>query len=143
MPTLALPRSGPTGVSFRSTLPQVSEGQHEPIISKELWQRVQAICSSRRVTVKTIKKTMRVNLLQGLVVCSYCGRRLNIQTPKNCATYYRENSYHRSYHDFPYIGQSVQAEIIDAQVADLIKSIHLLENWEPIVRKMLNDNELR
>jgi hypothetical protein len=37
------------------------------------------------------------------------------------------------------IGQSVRAETIDAQVAELIRSIHLPENWEPIVRLMLNE----
>ena len=74
-----------------------------------------------------------------MVVCSYCGRRLNIQTPKSCATYYRENSHHRGYHDCPYIGQSVRAEVIDEQIADLIRSIRLPENWEPIVRQMLNE----
>ena len=72
----------PKGVSFRSTPPQVSEGQHEPIISEELWQRSQAMRASRRATVKTIKKTVRVNLLQGLVVCANCGRRLTYPNPK-------------------------------------------------------------
>ncbi len=129
----------PKGVSFRSTPPRVSEGKHEAIISEDLWRRSQAVRASRWATVKSIKKTVRNNLLQGLVVCSYCGRRLNIQTPKNCATYYRENSHHRGYHDCPYIGQSVRAEVIDAQVAELIRSIRLPENWEPIVRQMLHE----
>jgi hypothetical protein len=129
----------PKGVSFRSTPPRVSDGKHEAIISEELWQRSQAVRTSRWVTVKSAKKTVRGNLLQGLVVCSHCGRRLNIQTPKNCATYYRENSHHRRYHDCPYIGQSVRAVTIDAQVAELIRSIHLLENWEPIARQMLHE----
>lgn len=129
----------PKGVSFRSTQPRVSEGKHEAIISEDLWRRSQAVRASRWATVKSIKKTVRINLLQGLVVCSYCGRRLNIQTPKNCATYYRENSHHRGYHDCPYIGQSVRAEVIDAQIAELIGSIRLPENWEPIVRQMLHE----
>ena len=82
--------------------------------------------ASRRVTVKTIKKTVRINLLQGLVVCSHCGRRLNVfKPPRTAPTYYRENSHLRGYHDCPYIGQSVRAEVIDAQVAELIRSIHL------------------
>jgi len=107
----------PKGVSFRSTEPRVSDGKHEAIISEALWRRAQAVRASRRVNVKSIKKTVRINLLQSLVVCSYCGKRLNIQTPKNCATYYRENSHHRGYHDCLYIGQSVRAEVIDALVA--------------------------
>jgi len=133
----------PKGVSFRSTPPQVSEGQHEPIINEELWQRAQAVRASRRATVKTIKKTVRVNLLQSLVVCTNCGRRLRIQTPKNCPTYYREESYLRGYHDCPYTGQSARAEVIDAQIAELIQSIHLPENWEPIVRQMLDNQRER
>jgi site-specific DNA recombinase len=133
----------PKGVSFRSTPPQVSEGQHEPIISEELWQRSQAMRSSRRATVKTIKKTVRVNLLQGLVVCANCGRRLRIQTPKNCPTYYREESHLRGYHDCPYIGQSMRADLIDDQVAELIRSIHLPDNWEPIVLQMLDNQRER
>lgn len=95
------------------------------------------------MTVKTIKKTVRINLLQGLVVCTQCGRRLRIQTPKRCPTYYRENSYLRGYHDCPYIGQSVRAELIDAQVAELILSIRLPENWEPVVRQMLYEQRER
>jgi hypothetical protein len=99
--------------------------------------------SSRRATVKTIKKTVRVNLLQGLVVCANCGRRLRIQTPKNCPTYYREESHLRGYHDCPYIGQSMRGDLIDDQVAELIRSIHLPENWEPIVRQMLDNQRER
>lgn len=129
----------PKGVSFRSTQPQDSEGQHQPIVNEELWQRCQSVRASRRVTVKTIKKTIRINLLQGLVVCSQCGRRLRIQTPTNCATYYREDSHLRGYRDCSYIGQSVHAELIDTQVADLIRSIRLPANWEPIVRHMIED----
>ena len=133
----------PKDVSFRSTTPRVSEGKHEAIISEDLWHRCQSVRASRRVKVKSIMKTVRINLLQGLVVCSHCGSRLHIQTPKNCATYYREDSHYRGYHDCPYIGQSVRAEVIDAQVADLIRSIHLPENWEPIVRQMLDEQRIQ
>jgi site-specific DNA recombinase len=128
----------PKGVSFRSTPPQVSEGQHEPIVSEDLWQRCQTARASRRATIKTIKKTGRINLLQGLVDCSQCGRRLRIQTPSRCPTYYREDSHLRGYRDCSAIGLSVHAEVIDTQVADLIRSIHLPENWDPIVRQMID-----
>jgi hypothetical protein len=53
-------------------------------------------------------------------------------------TYLRENSHHRGYYDCPYIGQSVRAEIINTEVAELIRSIHIPGNWEPIVPQMLN-----
>ncbi|NIV44088.1 hypothetical protein GWN49_04290, partial [Candidatus Bathyarchaeota archaeon] len=40
----------PKGVSFRSTPPKISEGQHEPIINDELWQRCQQVRVSRART---------------------------------------------------------------------------------------------
>jgi site-specific DNA recombinase len=128
----------PKGVSFRSTPPQVSEGQHEPIISEGLWQRARSMRASRRTIVKTIKRTVRLNLLQSLVVCTHCGRRLRVQTPRNLQPYYREESHLRGYQDCPSIKKSVRAELIDDQIAELIQSIHLPENWEPVVRQMLD-----
>jgi site-specific DNA recombinase len=127
----------PKGVSYRSTPPRMSEGQNEPVVSEDLWHRYQKARASRRKTVKTIKKTSRINILQGLVVCAYCGRRLRVQTPKNYATYYREDSHLRGYRDCPYSGQSIRAEDIDEQVAELIQLIRLPADWESMVRKLL------
>lgn len=33
----------------------------------------------------------------------------------------------------------VRVDLIDDQVAELIRSIHLPDNWEPIVRQMLDN----
>ena len=115
----------PKGVSYRSTPPQFSEGQHKPIISQELWDRCQAMRDSRRATVKTEQKAARVHLLQSLAVCAHCGRRLRIQTPKNFPTYYREDSHLRGYYDCPYSGQSIHADDLDTQVATIVQSLKL------------------
>jgi DNA invertase Pin-like site-specific DNA recombinase len=131
----------PKGVSYRSTPPQVSDGKHEPIITKELWDRCQALSASRRVVVKTAQKTARVHLLQSLVVCAHCGRRLRIQTPKNFPTYYREDSHLRGYYDCPSSGQSIHAEALDEQIASLLQSLKLTPNWEQDVRKLLHDDQ--
>ncbi len=131
----------PKGVSYRSTPPQFSEGKHEPIITQELWDRSQAVRASRRVAVKTDQKAARVHLLQSLAVCAHCGRRLRIQTPKNFPTYYREDSHLRGYHDCPYSGQSIHADDLDEQVADLIKSLKLTHTWEGDVRKLLHEEK--
>ena len=131
----------PKGVSYRSTPPQVSEGQHTPIISQELWDRCQAIRKSRKVTVKTEQKAARVHLLQSLAVCAHCGRRLRIQTPKNFPTYYREDSHLRGYYDCPYSGQSIHADDLDGQIAALVKSLKLTATWEEDVRKLLQTDQ--
>ena len=126
----------PKGISYRSTPPNLSQGQQEPIISEELWQRCQDVRTSRRVNVKTQQKTVRINLLQGLAVCARCERKLRIQTPKKGPTYYREDSHLRGYRDCSDISQSVRASVIDEQVADLVKSLRLSADWEQSVRRL-------
>jgi hypothetical protein len=69
-------------------------------------------------------------LLQGLVVCARCGRRLRIQTPKNSATYYR---------DCADISRCVRAESIDAQVSEVIQSLKLPDNWGDSVRRLCQE----
>ena len=131
----------PKGVSFRSTPPRVSEGQHTPIITQELWDRCQVVRSSRRENVKTEQKAARVHLLQSLAVCAHCGRRLRIQTPKNFPTYYREDSHLRGYYDCPHSGQSIHADDLDAQVAAIVQSLKLTATWEQDVRKLLHEDQ--
>ena len=68
----------------------VTEGAHEPIISKEIWDKVQATYASER---GRSDKTGRVHSLSGLVVCPDCGKKLKLKTAKDahacfvCRTY--------------------------------------------------------
>jgi len=127
-------RVRPKGVSFHSTPPRVADGQQRAIVSEELWRRSQAVSASRRVEVNTQQKIVRINLLQGLVVCARCGRRLRIQTPKRGPTYYREDSHLHGYRDCSDISQCVRTEAIDTQVGELVQSLKLPSNWEDAVR---------
>jgi hypothetical protein len=99
-------------------------------------QRCHAVHASRRVEVDTQQKTVRINLLQGLVVGARCGRRLRIQTQKRGPTCYREDSHLRGYRDCSDISQCVRAEAIDAQVGELVQSLKLPANWEDAVRRL-------
>ena len=124
------------GVCFRSTPPKITEGQHEAIVPEELWQRVQTTRNSRRIRADTNQKTVHINLLQGLVVCANCGRRLRIQSHPRGPTYYREESRLSGYRDCAVTGQSVRAETIDDQVGKLVQSLKLPANWEESVRDL-------
>ncbi len=126
----------PKGVCFRSTPPKITEGQHEAIVPEELWQRVQATRPNRRIMINTNQKTIHINLLQGLVVCAHCGRRLRIQSHPRGPTYYREESRLSGYRDCAVTGQSVRAESIDDQVGELVQSLKLPANWEESVRSL-------
>jgi DNA invertase Pin-like site-specific DNA recombinase len=128
----------PKAVSFRSTFPIVSDGQHKALVSEELWKRCRAVRARRWVAAGPMMKTARINLLQGLVVCSSCGRRLRIQTPKNGPTYYREDSHQRGYSDCQNARRSVRADAIDVQIAEWLRAIRLRENWEQLIPDSLN-----
>jgi DNA invertase Pin-like site-specific DNA recombinase len=129
----------PKGVSVRATKPQISDGQHEPIIDQELWDRCQAVRASRRTVVKTEQKASRVYLLQGLAVCAYCGRRLRVQSMGTSPAYYREESRLRGYDDCPYSSQGIHAHVLEEQMGVLIKSLRLIPTWEDDVRILLHE----
>lgn len=59
-------------VDEKKGVKEVYEGQHEPIISREQWQRAQAVLNVRRIT----KRQKRGYLLSGLLRCGSCGRKL-------------------------------------------------------------------
>lgn len=61
----------------------VKPGAHEPIISRELWDRVQAM----KGTKGKADKSGAVHNLSGLLVCPDCGRKLRIKTSKGGAVY--------------------------------------------------------
>ncbi len=129
------------GVSYRSTEPKVSQGQHEPIVSDDLWRRSQAVRAARRLKAKSGQKTVRIHLLQGLAICASCGQHLRVQTPRRSKTYYRDDSHLRGYHDCPYGGHSVRADTLDEEIAALVQSLKLPPNWEQVVQQLIQDQK--
>ncbi len=87
-----------TRVSYKNhkvvTIPEnewiVNENAHEPIISKEIWDKVQASFDGKR---GRSDKSNVVHPLSGLVVCPNCGKKLKFKSAKDvhncfvCRTY--------------------------------------------------------
>ena len=68
----------------------VQENAHEPIISQEVWKKVQAVNHS--VSRGKMDKQKKVHTLSGLLVCPDCGKKLRISTASDrygyvCRTY--------------------------------------------------------
>ena len=129
------------GMSYRSTPAILSPGQHEAIISQDLWDRCCLVRSGRARQRQTGQRTARVHLMQGIIVCSECGRRLRAQTPKNYPSYYREDSHLRGFRDCSRSGRGVKGAIVDQQITNLIQSLRLPENWEQAVRQLLQKQD--
>ncbi len=60
----------------------VKVNAHEPIISPEIWERVQEMGGS--VSRGKVDKSNRVHALSGLLVCADCGKKLKLKTYGKC-----------------------------------------------------------
>lgn len=119
---------------------EVHKGQHEAIISEDLWEKCQGVRASRRSKSRAVQKKFRNYLFSQLAVCDVCGRTLRAQGATS-GSYYREMSYERGYADCPHQKTGVRSEILDRQAHKLIKNIQLPEDWLAEIAEKAGDDE--
>ncbi|MDE6373061.1 MAG: recombinase family protein, partial [Clostridia bacterium] len=107
-------------INVPENLQIVKENAHEAIISRDLWDRVQAInnCASRGKA----DKTKRVHALSGMLVCADCGKKLKIKSGENrayfvCRTYADLGKKYCSSHS---INESVLQEVILRDIRSML-----------------------
>lgn len=105
----------------------INENAHEPIISKEIWDKVQATYNGTR---GRSDKSKVVHPLSGLVVCSHCGKKLKLKTAKDlhncfvCRTYVDlGKKYCTSHH----ITESLLEELVLDDIHSLLEEVELDE----------------
>ena len=118
---------------------EVFDGQHDALISMDVWEKCQQVRANRRSQSRGIQKNYRHYLLSQLAVCDVCGRTLRAQGSEN-GSYYREMSYERGYVDCPHQRLGVRAEIIEKQMRDLIEYIQLPDDWLQEVASRVGDD---
>lgn len=99
------------------------QGSHEPLVSAQLFTRVQDLLESR--AARGVRERRHHHYLKGLLVCGVCGRRLSIQVSKGQYVYFfclgqksrRAPSGCREAY--------VAADVIERQVEELYKRIQL------------------
>ncbi len=119
---------------------EIFAGQHEAIISPELWERCQRIREGRRADSRSVQKPHRVYLLSKLARCDVCQRKLRSQGGPS-ATYYREMSYQGGHVDCPNRNTGTRTEKVDAYIHEMIKSIQLPDDWLEEVAQQLDDED--
>lgn len=111
---------------------QIVYNNHEPIISQELWDRVQ----DRKKSVATGRKTKIgfTHPLSGFLICADCGGKLKLCTSigrNSKRRYYFDCGYHlrygKSYCFSHYISASVLEKIVLEDIRDMAKRIVLDE----------------
>lgn len=108
----------------------VTENHHEPIISKDKFDKVQQILD-RKIKVN---KNNEINLFSGYLKCSHCGNHLIIRKSKN-QVYYYCSSYIKDNSCFKY---SINKKRLEQMVKDEISKT-LAINIEELNRKLLNE----
>jgi hypothetical protein len=128
---------------YRSNEGQVEKGVHEPAIPEELWDRCQSVRDSRSKMVKTRVVTRKVYLLNGIIHCAHCKRRMRAQSAfQGKILYYREVSRHNGFDDCPVAGQSVRADIIEDQIGALFKAIRLPADWQSAIQEIFVESQV-
>ena len=122
---------------------ELFQGQHEPVISTELFETVDLAMRKNSGRSSTIgRKSNRDYLLKGLARCAHCGMNLWAQTYKNGNRYYREHRASRSHGECPSKGGSISCSIPDEQIGKMFSSIVLPDDWERrVLAKIVHQDE--
>ncbi len=111
---------------------EVYEGHHDPIISKKLFDDVQAIFENRwRWSPYESKR--KAKPFMGLLRCVECGGAITAEVQKG-HTYYRCSKKRRAVRcEQPYIRE----ELLDAEISGLLKPYNLRTDWADQMMQML------
>ncbi len=115
----------------------IKENAHEAIISRELWDKVQAI--NKSVSRGKKDKSNKVHALSGLLVCPDCGKKLKIKSTRNGQAYF----YCRTYID---LGKKYCAShsIAERDIESIVKrDIQSLSNGVVINEEKLRENFIK
>jgi hypothetical protein len=119
---------------------EIFPGKHEPIVSPELWEKCRRVREERHGAPRTYQPKYRVYLLNGIVTCDVCGRKLRAQGAKT-GLYYRETSTQRGFLDCPAAGVGVRTSVVDGQVGAIFRRLRLPEDWRGQLAKLVEDGE--
>ena len=118
---------------------ELYQGAHEPLISKETFNLVEANLRKNSGRSKTLAQhPEREYLLKGLIRCAYCLMPMWSQTYKSGQRFYREHRASRSLEDCPSAGGAIKCDLPDEQVGRIISAIELGPMWQQQVMAIIS-----
>lgn len=116
-------------------------GNHEAVITQELFDKCQRVRRSHRACPRSHAPKLRTYLLNTILHCAACGRKLRAQNSSNYR-YYREMSYARKLPCPLTANQGVRAEVFEEQIGRVFAAFQLPEDWqEEIQDKVVSESE--
>ncbi len=119
---------------------EVYEGQHQAIISEDLWEAAQRAREARRGGPAQLQSHAHPHLLAQLLYCHACGRRLRVQNAKS-GVYYREVSALRGFDDCPLTRRGARGDRLHPLAEHIIRHLEIPPDWREELRRMLEDDE--
>ena len=113
----------------------IVQGIHKPLISEELFNKVQNVLSKRVKKQNQPKFTkVREELpLRGLLNCSNCGKHVTGSASKS-----RSGDLHYYYHCSHCKKERFRADIANAEMEELLRSVQLTENIDIVFKEILS-----
>lgn len=109
------------------------KGRHQPLVTQELWDRVQGILDGRNA--RKIRSTHRDFAFHGLLNCGHCGCALVGELKKGRYVYYHCTGYKGKCGE-PYVREEVIAE----KFADVLGALHFGDDVLSWVTKALRES---
>ncbi len=114
---------------------ELHEGKHQPIITKKLFDKVQAVLEERSKPQRT---KIEPKTLCGLFQCGECGMMVTCESQKG-HTYYRCSKKSKTVKCCqPYIRE----EALNRQLSEEMQKFSLPEDWAKELNKMADNDEL-
>jgi len=125
------------GTKRKDKAPETFAGQHEKIISPQLFEACREARRRRRGNLRSYQPKFETYLLNGISVCSLCDRSLRAQKTKT-GRYYREMSRTRGFTDCPNAQKGVHAGLMEAQIEAIVRHLSLPEDWQEEIETILS-----
>lgn len=123
-------------------LDDLYHGCHDAIISQDLFDQVHIVRKSHANSPRTFSRRMRVYLLNGLVRCAACGRKLRAQSARLHYRYYREVSHMRGL-PCDDAGTSILADDLESQIGEVVQGFKLPPDWQQEIRDSIDSGDER
>ena len=123
---------------------EIYEGKHTPLVSKKLFDQVQAVFDRRKH--KRITKTNTPKPLCGLLRCGSCNMMITADTiPKHqkngVSRYYTYYHCTKKRKGVKCPEPHIRAELLDEQLSELLNEYALPDSWTATLNKMLDTDE--
>jgi len=114
-------------------------GQHEAIISQELWDKCHAMRLRNRRKPRRYTPKFRTYLFRGILICEECGMAMTASTDKagpryHCASYYKRI-------DCSSTNRRVPEPVLEEQISQIIPNLRLPPDWQERIQQLVNSQD--